>query len=502
MPETPKSASHDLEKTASAEQQLDVLPVDASSTSSSTIQPAHSVWTTREKVSIILLTSLASSLSPFSANVYFPVIPQLAEYFHTDVEHINLTVTAFLVLQGLSPMVVGALADHKGRRVAYLVCLVLLCVSCVGLALVPRNAFWLLIVLRCAQSAGSAPTVSIGYGVISDISTPGERGTLVAVATIAPLLGPAIGPIIGGAIGEHFGWRGIFWFLAIASACAAIAVFLFLPETLRSIVGAGDIPPPAWLRPPIPLLTRYTSEQDRSDAGLAPEKRAPLAPAFLREPDVLILLCTSAAAYAVFQALMSSSSPILTESYSYLTETTVGLCYLAVAGGATFGGMLNGKIQDAEYRRNGGTKGTQFGPEFPIERARLRLLPFFIAAGVAAIVGYGWSVGRTTLAVPLICQFMFGWVTAVLFNTFQTLLLDLLPGQGASVTAANNLFRCLLGAGVVAAMEAIRRELGTGWLFVILGGGGAAIMLPLLVVARIFGPRWRETRRLRKQAQE
>ena len=41
-------------------------------------------------------------------------------------------------------------------------CMVVLSVACVGLALVPTNAYWLLMLLRCLQAAGSASTVALG----------------------------------------------------------------------------------------------------------------------------------------------------------------------------------------------------------------------------------------------------------------------------------------------------------------------------------------------------
>jgi MFS family permease len=92
----------------------------------------------------------------------------------------------------------GALADQIGRRPLFLLCLFLLSASCVGLALVPTNAYWLLLVLRCFQAAGSASTVALAVGCMGDIATPAERGGFIGTSGIASLLAPAIGPVIGG----------------------------------------------------------------------------------------------------------------------------------------------------------------------------------------------------------------------------------------------------------------------------------------------------------------
>lgn len=41
-------------------------------------------------------------------------------------------------------------------------CMIVLSLACVGLALVPTDAYWLLMVLRCLQAAGSASTIALG----------------------------------------------------------------------------------------------------------------------------------------------------------------------------------------------------------------------------------------------------------------------------------------------------------------------------------------------------
>ena len=61
-----------------------------------------------------------------------------------------------------APMLWGPVSDHLGRRPASAACLLILSLSCIGLALVPTSDFWLLMLLRCVQAAGSASTIAIG----------------------------------------------------------------------------------------------------------------------------------------------------------------------------------------------------------------------------------------------------------------------------------------------------------------------------------------------------
>ncbi|EJD44901.1 MFS general substrate transporter [Auricularia subglabra TFB-10046 SS5] len=463
-------------------------------------EAAYSVWTKHEKLAIIALPAVASMLSTMSVQIYFPAIPLLADSFHVSIEAINLTVTSFLVMQGLSPMIFGPLADLKGRRLAFISCITILCGSCIGMAVMPQDAYWLLVFLRCIQSAGSASTISISFGVITDIATPAERGTLVGVGAL-----PAVRPIIGGALADHFGWRGIFWFLAAFSAAVNVAIILILPETLRTVVGDGSIAPPLYLRPLVPLLTRYDSTAKRP-SGITTKSGADvmraLVPRFLGQPDMLAILASNACSFALFQAVSATISPVLLEDYPFLTQTTIGLCFFPIGFGAALGSALTGRVLDREFRRFGGTRGERIAPEFPLEKARLRLIPLYTALIATSVMVFGWTTGRTSLAAPLVFTFITGWSVTGLMNSHQTICMDLAPGQGASVTAANNLFRCLLGAAVVAAVDALRRRLGTGWLFVLLSGTCALLVAPLITFVRLRGPKLRARRSERKEEDE
>lgn len=99
-----------------------------------------------------------------------------------------------------------------------------------------------------------------------------------------------------------------------------------LPETLRKIVGNGSIPPPVHLRPLLPLLRHYKKDgpppaRVPSDMSALGSLKA-LAPRFLKQLDVVAILSSNACAFALFQALSATISPVLFESYPFLTQTT------------------------------------------------------------------------------------------------------------------------------------------------------------------------------------
>ncbi|KAI0782355.1 MFS general substrate transporter [Irpex lacteus] len=476
-------------------------------------EKAYSVYSRSEKWVIVVIASVAGIFSPLTANIYFPAIPELSRVFGKSVELINLTVTMYMVLQGVSPMFWGTLADHWGRRPIFLACMLVLSLACVGLALVPTDAYWLLMVLRCLQAAGSASTIALGAGVIGDIATRAERGGFFGLYSIGANLGPCIGPVIGGALSGGLGWRSIFWFICIGSALCFVIILLILPETLRALVGDGSIKPGPIYRPLFPLI-------GRKYAGVNDQDRPPKKPfanplRIFLYPDITLLLVFTAMLSANMYGVIASISTLFTDAYPFLTQTDIGLCFLAIGGGMAIGSIFGGKVLDKDYRRIKSSleekarndPESKIRPEdvtkeenFPVEYARLRIVPLSFAAYIAASIAYGWCLDkRVNIAGPLIFQIIIGFNVVIIFNTIQTLLVDLLPAQSSSVAACNNIVRCSFGAACVSVIDLIFQAIGVGWTYVLLGGLCILVGPFIFIVIRI-GPKWRAKRRAKQAA--
>ncbi|EIW79693.1 MFS general substrate transporter [Coniophora puteana RWD-64-598 SS2] len=499
---TPPSPTAVDTKNGQAEGGKEIAPVGAKDVE----DKPYSIYSYREKWFIVIIASVAGTFSPLTANIYFPAIPTIAVAFNKSEELINLTVTVYMVLQGVAPMLWGTMADRVGRRPIFLVCILVLALACVGLALTPTNAYWLLMLLRCVQAAGSASTVALGAGVIGDIATPSERGGFYGLFSIGPMLGPSIGPILGGVFAQQLGWRWIFWFLCILSTACLVFMVLFLPETLRRLVDDGSVTPSKIYRPLIPLMGRGHISLTKEIPPPRPFKN----PLWLfTYPDVLNLLVLVGLFYASFSATLATISTLFNEVYPWLTETELGLVYLGTGGGLMLGSIFIGKMLNKDYQRFKAVFDKKSGtdPEkaathesgstdldFPVEKARLRIVPLFILINAAATFGYGWCLQKkVNLAGPLILTIIQGFVSVAIMSSQQTLLVDLVPTQGSSVTACNNIVRCALGAASVSVIDLIIKAVGPGWTFVIYGFI-CLISLPMVWLAEYIGPKCRAKR--------
>jgi len=79
---------------------------------------------------------------------------------------------------------------------------------------------------------------------------------------------------------------------------------------------------------------------------------------------------------------------------------------------------------------------------------------------------------RTNLAGPMVTLFFTGHTVTGGFSLLNTLVVDCNIESPATAVAANNLFRCLFGAGAVAAAVPLIERIGMGWTCTSLRGSG------------------------------
>ncbi|VUC28247.1 unnamed protein product [Clonostachys rosea] len=465
----------------------------------------YSVFDNRQKALIVLLVSTAATFSGFASNIYFPALPAIARDLDVSIELINLTVTTYLIFQALAPSLWGPISDVRGRRTAYVGTFIIFFGACIGLAL-SRN-YATLIVLRCLQSTGSASTIAIGSGVIGDITTRAERGGYMGIFQAGLLAPVAIGPVIGGALAGSMGWRSIFWFLTIYCGVFLIFLILLLPETLRSTVGPGTLTPEGvFTRYPLRFYQKTTKVRWNATSTLPPQKGIDLAGPFkiLFSKLAAQFIFFLAIHYAVWQMSITAMSSLFSERYG-LNDTQIGLTFIANGVGCIMGTLITGKILDSDYRRvkasyESRIEASTGSPKepFPIEKARLRLVPIFSFIQSLSIILFGWTINysdKVHIAVPIISTFITGWTAIATQSVIMTYLVDIFPDTSAAASASLNLARCLFAAGGTSFTMPMVNGVGVGWAFLI-----CAVAQVLALVG--LGVQWKLASKLRDEGNQ
>lgn len=463
------------------------------------------------------MASWAGFFSPVSATIYLPALNPLAEQLHVSNTLINLTLTSYMIFQGLAPAFIGALADNMGRRPAYTICFIIYIAANIGLAL--QDSYAALIVLRCVQSSGSSATIAMASAVVSDVATPSERGSYMGFTLAGSLLGPAIGPVIGGLLAQFLDWRAIFWFLVIFAGVFLAIFLIFFPETARTAVGNGSIAPQGWNMSLMNYLAIRKARKDNEalvvegvseTSSHARPKRLtfpnPLSSlTILLDKQVALLLGFNALLFAAFYDITATVPSQFAAIYKF-NDLQIGLCFLPFGFGSLLASLVNGYLLDWNFARwcrklnLAVKKGRDMDlRDFPIERARLEIALPLIYVSCALLLIFGWVLNfEGPLAVLLVVLFLVSFTMGIIFNAISTLIVDFFPTRAASATAANNLLRCLLGAGATAVIVPMINAMGRGWTFTFL----ALVLLlasPMIWINLGKGMGWREERRLKAQ---
>lgn len=474
----------------------------------------HTIFTKWEKRFIVLVASAAGFFSPISANIYFPALNSLASEYAVSTTLVNLTVTVYMIFQGLAPSFTGSLSDNVGRRPVYFLCFALYIGANVGLAL--QHSFVALIVLRCVQSSGSSGTVALANAVVSDVATAAERGVYIAYASIGGVLGIALGPILGGILSSYLGWRAIFWFLTICAGVVVLALGLFLPETARSVVDNGSVPPPSWntsLWDHLPAVKRRKAGVQQRGTGGNVSRKAVINPfAALKicfDKEASIVLLANGLSFAGYFAVATAIPSQFARIYGF-DDLKIGLCFIPVGVSSGISTILVGRAVDWNFARHARRlglsplearqKNRELG-NFPIERVRCEIALPLLLLGSVSSVAYGWVLDyETSVAGPLVSLFFVGFAANGVFTILSVLMVDMYPHAPATATAANNLVRCWLGAAASVLIIPMIDRMTSGWAYTFFAFL-YLLLVPLLGITMRWGPKWRVARTQREKEQ-
>jgi EmrB/QacA subfamily drug resistance transporter len=178
---------------------------------------------------ILVATILASSMAFIDGTVVNVAIPFLQRSLNATAIGVQWVVESYSLFLAALLLVGGSLGDRYGRRLIFLIGVVLFAAASAacGFAINIEQ----LILARAVQGIGGALLVPGSLAIISSSFHPDQRGQAIGTWSGFSAITTAIGPVLGGWLVEHVSWRAVF-FLNLPLAVAVLAISLWqVPES-------------------------------------------------------------------------------------------------------------------------------------------------------------------------------------------------------------------------------------------------------------------------------
>lgn len=193
------------------------------------IESPNNAWNYSLAHTLLLMVPF-DLLASLGMDIYLPALSGISEYFSTSPMMVQLTLSLYMLMLGCGQLIFGPLSDRYGRKPILLFGCMLFVISSIALTL--AGSIEAFILFRFFQATGGAAALVTTFATVRDV-----YGHRPEAATLYVLLGgmlafvPALGPVIGALLIEAFGWRSVFWGLAIVGMVAGLHALLSWPET-------------------------------------------------------------------------------------------------------------------------------------------------------------------------------------------------------------------------------------------------------------------------------
>lgn len=175
-------------------------------------------------------------LSSVAGGLTFPILPRLELLLGLSPAVVGLILSTAGGVRLVCNAPTGSLLDRVGTRRPVILGFGLLCATKFGYALgmapgpVPLTPAVIFLSAQAAAGVGSALVLVGGYAMITERTTPENRGTWLGYMLGSYGLGFPVGLLTGGVLAEAYGILEVFLFSGVVSLGAVLVIFVLIPD--------------------------------------------------------------------------------------------------------------------------------------------------------------------------------------------------------------------------------------------------------------------------------
>ena len=260
--------------------------------------------------SLILILGCLTALSPFSIDMYLSAFPLMAQFFHTNVAEVSMTLSSYFVGLASGQLFYGPLMDRFGRKKPLFFGLTIYILA--SIACTFTTSIEALIFIRFVQAVGGCAASVGAFAMVRDLFEPRESAKILSLLILILGVSPLLAPTVGGYLSIYLGWASVFWALAIGSSILLFVVIRYLPESHEA--------DKSHVLHPLPILKNYLS--------------------IIREPQFYTYSIAGALGFSGLFVYLAASPTIFMEIFS-VSEQVYGWIFAFIAMGMVGTSQLN-----------------------------------------------------------------------------------------------------------------------------------------------------------------
>lgn len=176
-----------------------------------------------------VLLAMLTAVGPLGIDMYLPAMAQMSESLNSDIHHVELSVSTFLIGFATGQILGGPLSDRFGRKPVILLGLIIYTLA--SAALVWTDTLDQLLILRVAQALGGGLAVVNSPAIVRDLFSGKDIARVLSMVSIIMMSAPLFAPVMGSGILTLGEWPLIFALLSVYSGLLLIVLLTLLPES-------------------------------------------------------------------------------------------------------------------------------------------------------------------------------------------------------------------------------------------------------------------------------
>ncbi len=209
-------------------------------------------------VFLMVFLGMLSAFGPFVTDMYLPVLPDMAEIFHSSASTVQFGLTMSLIGLAVGQLFFGPLSDKYGRRPVLAASLFIFTAATVAI-LYSHNMDWFNM-CRLFQGIGGAGGIVLSRSIATDYYSGRELAKTLAIIGAINGIAPVVSPVLGGVVATFSGWHGIFMVLLGIGAIIIAMCYIFReshPVERRNTIGIFQTFTSFWQLIRMPYFTIY-----------------------------------------------------------------------------------------------------------------------------------------------------------------------------------------------------------------------------------------------------